>query len=126
MLMTSMATYVEATYYDIYLPDLSVYGNGVVWRFSIINPYDGTPYFSFDDLNKVTLVGLVWADGNADPTSITPFRIDYSEKSHTVTLLFHPRDLPKSADANAVAGTLNDDGTFTASGPGWMWRSGGG
>ena len=125
MLMTSMATCVEAPDYDIYLPALNVHGNGVVWRFSILD-INGAPEFSFDEVDKDTLVGLVWADSNPEPKSITPFKIDYSEKTHTVSLLFHPWDLPKYADSVAVAGTLTIGSTFTAAGPGWMWRSGGG
>jgi hypothetical protein len=123
-LMLSSTILVSAGNIDI--PSLDVTGKGVKWQFSLIDPNSGEPYFSFADVNQDTIQGVVYLSATEIAT-ITPVRITFSEKTQTVTLHFSPKDLPKSALQTFVTGSLNDEiTTFSAAGPGWMWRSGGG
>lgn len=120
-LMLSSAMLVSAA--EITIPSLYVAGTGSKWHFSLMDPNGGT-YFSFADIQQNTIHGYVIIGSGY--TEITPVRITFDEKSQIVTLHFSQKDLPKSSATVMVGGQLISGDSFSASGPGWMWRSGGG
>ena len=115
--MVSVAYVATVAATDDYYPHLRPTPSGVTWQFSTTEPIEGWS-FSGKDIIKDTVEAFYWAT-DVPEKEIPIQKIITTDK--LVTLVFDPADLPAYAVGNSVSGTLTNDDTFLASGPGFAW-----
>jgi hypothetical protein len=98
----------------VYYPSLTNALGGMIWYFRTNGDFSGK------DIVKSSIVAEYWVvDGGEATFTITPSKIVITEG--LVMLFFNPRNLPDHADGTRVSGTLVNEDSFIASGPGFVF-----
>ncbi|MCX6653541.1 MAG: hypothetical protein NTY03_00310 [Candidatus Bathyarchaeota archaeon] len=111
----------------IYYPVAKGLWNGNIWYFYTYDTLHSPSEWTFSPRDVVLSSIVTYYKLNGVITYVKPLFVLLDPWHNIVWVFFNPKDIPDTTlEKIWITGTLKNGDTFVASGPGPMWRKGGG